>query len=255
MPRDEDESAVDDSGTARVRRVMAQLDDADLELLEPPASVWSGIEDAVGSEAARRPPVAEPPASHPMVVEYRIDDSDDVVEVGGGWAEFARANDATELAGAPLGRTLWSFIDDAGIRELWQLVVQRVRDRRQEARVPLRCDGPRARRWFEMTVTPEADDGVRFRSVLVFEESRPPVALLDRGAQRAPDAPPVALCSWCGRGRLGGQWLDVEELVRVGRLLERAAVPPITHGICAGCRDMMRADLLVADRRNDSDTT
>ncbi len=102
-----------------------------------------------------------------------------------------------------------------------------------------------------MTIAPEPDGSVHFRSVLVFEESRPPVALLDLHSERDADAQPVPLCSWCGRGQHGARWLDIEELVQVGRLLEPASMPPISYGICAACRDEMAAELLVPDRASE----
>ena len=43
---------------------------------------------------------------------------------------------------------------------------------------------PHARRWFEMTVSPEANGHVHFHSVLVFEELREPVAFLGTFVER-----------------------------------------------------------------------
>lgn len=243
MRQDDDDLGIEAADIDRIRRIMTELDQSDFELLDPPAGIWEGIEATISSELARRPPSRITPSS--MVVEYRIDAGDVVVAVGGGWAEFARDNDASELVVPAPDRTLWSYFDRAEIRELWQLLVERVRTVQQAARIPFRCDAPHARRWFEMTVAPEADGGVRFRSVLAFEESRQPVALLEFGAQRDESARPVPLCSWCGRGQHGDRWLDVEELLRSGRLLERASLPPISYGICGACRDEMSADLLV----------
>ena len=96
-----------------------------------------------------------------------------------------------------------------------------------------------------MTITPESDSRVHFRSVLAFEETRPPVSLLDIHSVRDDGLRPVPLCSWCGRGEHGSMWLDIEELVQAARLLEQASLPPISYGICGSCRDEMSADLLV----------
>ncbi|MDH3706532.1 MAG: hypothetical protein OES57_10735, partial [Acidimicrobiia bacterium] len=63
--------------------------------------------------------------------------------------------------------------------------------------------------------------------------------------ERDADARPIPLCSWCGRGQHADAWLDIEDLVRAGRLLERTSMPPISYGICATCRDEMSAELLV----------
>ena len=246
MQQDEDDLGIGAADAGRIRHIMSELGESDFELLDPPAGIWEGIEASTASQRARRPPSRGTPS--PTAVEYRIDARDVLTDVGAGWVEFARDNDAPELAAPARDRTIWSYVDRAEIRELWQLLVQRVRTLQAEARVPFRCDAPHARRWFEMTVAPEPDGAVQFRSVLLFEESRPPVALLDPHSERDADAQPVPLCSWCGRGQHGVRWLDIEELVRAGRLLEAASVPPISYGICEACREEMAADLLVPDR-------
>jgi hypothetical protein len=102
-----------------------------------------------------------------------------------------------------------------------------------------------------MSIEPRPDDSVRFRSVLVHEETRPPVALLEPDVPRDPDADPVPVCSWCNRGLHGTDWLDIEALVAAARLFERTSPPAVDYGICAACRDDMSADLLVA---GDADT-
>ncbi len=119
--------------------------------------------------------------------------------------------------------------------------------------MPFRCDSPSRRRWFHMTITPGADDTVRFRSVCMFEQVRSTaVLLLDRHAERDQTAATILSCGWCGQGHDGTRWLDLEDLVREQRLLERIRVPPIIHGICPACRAAMRATLNTAgDARED----
>ena len=225
----------------RIERLLSEMEDIDVEVLDPPAEIWQGIESSLTSEAVRRPPARE--ASTPQVVEYRIDGDDVLVEVDDGWAAFARANEADALAAPGTGLVLWSAIDGEETRALWQMLVSRVRDRQREVSVPLRCDAPDTRRWLEVTISPGADGSVNFRSVLQFEEARPPVALLDLRARRDDELTPVAVCSWCGRGELGAEWLEIEDLVRTRRLLEEDAVPPISHGLCGGCRREMSSAL------------
>jgi hypothetical protein len=249
MRHDADDLGLDAAEENRLRRIMSELDESDFELLDPPAGLWEGIEASITSVLARQPPSR---ATATMVIDYRIDERDVLTDVGDAWAQFARENGAPELAVPAPDRTLWSYIDQPEISELWQLVVERVRTMQRAARVPFRCDAPDARRWFEMTIAPAPAGSVHFRSVLAFEESRPPVALLDADAERDPDAQPVPLCSWCGRGEHEGRWLAIEDLLQAARLLERVPMPPISYGICAACRNEMAAELLVPDRVGDA---
>lgn len=237
---------IDPADTARIRHIMSDLEESDFELHDPPAAIWERIEASVNSQIAKQPPSRDTPPR--LIIEYRIDARDVLTDVGEGWAEFARDNGASELAVPAPARTLWSYIDRAEIRELWQLLVQRARALQREVRVPFRCDAPAARRWFEMTITPKPDSSVHFRSVLAFEEARLSVALLELDTERDADAQVIPLCSWCSQALHGTRWTDVEELVQAGRLLERSSMPPISYGICGGCREEMAAELLIPAR-------
>lgn len=229
--------------TERVIRALTSLDTSELAPIEPPPSVWDGIEASFESGRAELPGSSSP-GSAVLVVEYSIDASDVLVEVGGGWVESAIDHGAPELEQPAGQQVLWDAIDDDGLREVWQLVVRQVRSEQSDVRVTFRCDSARDRRWFEMTVSPVAEGGVRFRSVLVSRAPRPPVALLDPTIERDHGSEPIALCSWCGRGRFEGAWLDIERLVADARLLERESLPPVTPGICGSCRDQMSTELL-----------
>ncbi|MCP3856369.1 MAG: hypothetical protein GY698_16765 [Actinomycetia bacterium] len=253
MPRDEDEVGVDAAITDRLRRILSEVEKTDFERVEPPTDLWGLIEASVTSDPLVSPRGSrtlpkEPPsrdAAASTVVEYWIDADDVVTDVGQSWADFARDSDAPELAVPAPDRSLWSYFGDDAIRELWQLLVERVRGLQTECRVPFRCDAPHVRRWFDMTITPEPNGRAHFRCALVFEESRPPVALLDLHSERDDGLRPVPVCGWCGRGQYDSLWLEIEEVVHAARLLERTSMPPISHGICASCREEMSAELLV----------
>ena len=223
-----------DPGMQRLQSVMSRLEADDFERFDPPADLWGRISVSV---APARPPR--------MVVEYWIDADDVVYWSGAGWVDFARDNDAPQLVDMAPGRTLWSHFDGDEVCDLWRALVSRVRSELAAATVPLRCDAPDVRRWFEMTITPGDDGTVRFRSVLVFDEPRPAVPFLDLKTERDPAAPAISLCSWCGQADDASRWVGIEELVRCRRLLEESVVPAISHGICPSCRELMSAELLV----------
>lgn len=253
MSRETDDASAEAANTARIETILSELDDSDFERLDPPAAVWQGIEAAIGSGAARPPKI--PPSrdlSPRTVVEYSIDADDVVIDVGATWAQFAEDNDAPELGVLSADRTLWSYFESDEVTELWRLLVARVRTLQQPARVPLRCDAPDARRWLDMAITPTSDGAVHFRCATVFEEERPAVSLLDTHEERDSEMTAVALCSWCARAQDGVRWLDIETLVQELRLLERASVPAVSHGICASCREEMAAELLVPANHRDA---
>lgn len=233
---DDDDEVLEGAAGTRLAAVMPEVEGSDFERDDPPSGLWGRIAASIASESTRSAPGAG------TVVQYTIDDDDVVTEVDRGWAEFAQANEAAELVVPPSDRTLWSYFEGDEVRDLWQVLVERVRATGIRATVPFRCDAPDTRRWFEMTITPEPDHRVRFRSVLQFEEARPDIPLLARFSERREAAASVPLCSWCDRGHDGSRWLRVDELVHERRLLEEVPVPPVTHGICPRCREQMSAE-------------
>ena len=240
-------------GAPDVERVLAELDADELALDAPPPDVWLGIAAAVAAERVvspvgprTAPAIAEPPAE---VVEYLIDGDDVVVQTDAAWAAAARAAGAPELKSAPADRTLWDAMGDAETRELWQLVVDRVRTTGEAMSLPIRCDSPDARRWFEMTVTLGPDRHVHFRCALQFEESRSRVDLLDPSVTSSSGAEPLKVCGWCGRGGDGDTWYELDELLRRSRALEAVATPPLSFGVCGDCRDELALSLAAQSNR------
>lgn len=239
-----DELGFDSAPVDRISVIATRLEVADSERVDPPVDLWDRIEAAVASEPKAGPRV--PPGRNvPLgtLVEYQIDADDYIVAVGQSWEEFARDNDGADLAVNPPNRSLWTYFDREDTRGIWQLLVTHVRSSQKSVQVPLRCDAPETRRWTEMTLIPLPEGGVRFQSVVVFEEFRPTVELLDMQAGRDESSEPVLVCSWCGQGQHGSDWCDIEDLVRDTRLLEREKLPPVSYGICAGCRDEMSDEL------------
>ena len=89
---------------------MESLDAADLVLIEPPSSVWDGIEASIESGRGGLPG-SPSPESTVAIVEYSIDASDVLAEVGAGWVDAAIDHGAPELARPDDNRVLWESID------------------------------------------------------------------------------------------------------------------------------------------------
>ncbi|MGI9579508.1 MAG: hypothetical protein ACR2OH_15020 [Microthrixaceae bacterium] len=205
--------------------------DSDL-LAVPPQGLFERIEDAA----------SVPVTVAPMVVEYSVDRDDMLISTGGDWDTFAADNDGEELAGTSRRLSLWSQIQGQDAQNVWKLVLSEVRRTHAEAMVPLRCDAPDMRRWYEIDVAAGDNGAVDFRSRLVFEETRPDVSLIRRGSERTPKASAVQLCCWCARGFDGNRWLSIDELVWSNDDLEHEPVPEISQGICGECKATMSSE-------------
>jgi hypothetical protein len=165
---------------------------------------------------------------------YELDAELRIRAVDEAWSEFARTNDAPELAApAPLGRPVLDYVQDATTSYLYQRLFDRVLGTARPVTFPFRCDSPEVRRLMEMEIRPCHSAGLELCTRVVRMERRARAPLLDRSVARA--GPPLRMCGWCKAVDVGGGWCEVEQAVAALRLFERELLPPITHGICPPC--------------------
>jgi hypothetical protein len=75
---------------------------------------------------------------------------------------------------------------------------------------------------------------VEFESRIVRQELREHVRLMNPSVERGKRF--VSICGWCKKIALpNGQWVEVEEAVRVLNLFDEPQLPTLTHGICGEC--------------------
>ena len=177
----------------------------------------------------------------PGQLVYRVDAGNRLCAFDDGWDRFALANDAAHLtATRVLGSSLLEHISDSTLRELTGRLIDRVRAQRVSIELPFRCDAPGRVRDMRMRIAPAPDGAVTFESSLLGERAREPIALLDAQAERAEGL--VRVCSWCNRGAVGAEWVELDEMIRRLGLFEREHVPLITHGLCLACaKDLERS--------------
>jgi len=172
---------------------------------------------------------------------YRVDAGDLLCHVDPGWEAFASANDGEGLeARQVLGRSLWSFVCDPSMSQLYRHLMAEAR-RGRTLRLRFRCDAPAERRLLEMTMAGAGDGVVEFRTrpiVLVF---RPHEALLDAHGVRT--GMPLSVCSWCNRIWVGDGWMEVENAVEQLHLMLRTVLPPLAHVTCDACRSAIRREV------------
>jgi hypothetical protein len=173
-------------------------------------------------------------------LSYAIDDQDRLIRVDIGYYRFAAEN-GWDGAGDSLGRSLWDFVAGQEVKTLQRLLLRRVREGAREVELPFRCDGPEVSREMEIRIAADRTGRVvMFSATLCTEEERDePQPLLD------PDSPRgggfLAMCAWCDRFLVSGEWIEVEEAARRLQLFRRNQMPVLDHGICPNCRQLLKA--------------
>jgi len=173
-------------------------------------------------------------------LSYAIDEHDHLVKVDEGYYRFAEEN-GWEDAGTSLGRSLWDYVSGEDLKKVQRLLLRRIRDETGDVELPFRCDGPDVRR--EMDIRIKAGSGGRAvlfsAKVRAEEEREAPQPLFDPAAPRGPER--LAMCGWCDRFEVDGEWVEVEEAVRRLELFDRPEMPSLSHGICPDCNGLLLA--------------
>lgn len=171
-------------------------------------------------------------------LSYAIDDQDHLIKVDEGFYLFAEEN-GWDGAGSSLGRSMWDFVAGAEMRKVQRLLLKRIRDEVREVRLPFRCDGPGVRREMQMRIVSHSSGrtvmfAARLDSAQSRDEAQP---ILDPAVPRGSDV--LAMCGWCDRFEVDGDWVEVEEAARKLALFRRAEMPVLDHGICPSCTRLL----------------
>lgn len=170
------------------------------------------------------------------VVNYAIDAYDHLIEINQAWTQFAEDNEAGQSLRpeSVLGQSLWKFIRDESLQELYRQLILTVRETQQEALFDFRCDSPRFRRFMRMTMLPRPDGVVQFRSET--REVRPRTEDL-RAAAAFTGSSHIMRCSVCNLYKFpNGQWMELAEAVATTQALATDQRPRLLWSICPNCR-------------------
>lgn len=184
----------------------------------------------------------QPDSKHEPLI-YRIDSADRLCYVNQVWHEAARQGQFDCVkAEHVLGQSLWDSVIDKNVRALYIQMIAHAR-LGQPVGFHYRCDTPILRRTYAMTISRLPGDEVEFASVLVRQESRPAVAILQTDHDRHEEKF-IRVCSWCQSVALpSGDWVPVEDAVNKLDLMGDEKLPRLTHGICEACSLSMNQKL------------
>lgn len=173
-----------------------------------------------------------------------IDAQDRIVFANCAWVEFMReprtrtaASDELTIQSA-IGRPIWDFVEGVQVRQLWQVVYERVRAVGAPVFVPMRCDMPSLRRLIDLELHPLGERSIRHISECVWSEARPAVALLDPAYPRNDRI--LLSCAWCSRIQVRmGAWEEIEDARLALRIEATETLPALQQAVCTTCKQSL----------------
>ena len=174
---------------------------------------------------------------------YRIDRNDTIIQVNDQWLDFARENDFDSgKLEAVVGSSLWDHIQDGGVRHLYRIIFERIRNGHPISGLPYRCDAPQCRRFMEMNLRETGEMAIEITSRIVRQEPREPVPLLSDFPDRSDDV--MVISSYCKKVRIAESgWVEIEEAIMLTGVNESWPLPGLSHSICDPCYAQWEARL------------
>jgi hypothetical protein len=172
---------------------------------------------------------------HTYSICYWLDLSDVIVDIGPGWEQFARENNAQQLEpGKVIGRNLIDFVAGDVTKMYVRTILQSARLIRRPMVRAYRCDSPEQRRFMEMRLTMQDNGLLKWEHRLIRTEDM----------QRRMDFRPAAglhaakctvRCSMCNRLKSASGWYEPDQ-VPLPRHLEDGGSIPVIYGVCPDCQ-------------------
>jgi hypothetical protein len=169
---------------------------------------------------------------------YHIDQDDRIFFINQEWLDFADENQSANLSEETIiGTSLWNHIVNSETVHIYETLIQKVRNGHSAIKIPYRCDSPNRRRFMEMNIAPLEKQGVAFVNVILREELRPVVQLLNPQFPRNEQM--LRMCGWCKKVNFKDNWLETDEAVTTMKIFDDPELPKITHGICPPCKSKL----------------
>lgn len=173
------------------------------------------------------------PDSRPVFV---IDARDRVMFANDAWLEMTSQQGEAPMSSVEvLGRSVWDFRPAGLVRQLWQVLYQRVRGIGGRTFIPMRVDARDERRLFEIELSALPEHAIRHVYECVWRERRPDATLLDPSQSR--DARVLSRCDWCGRVQVRpGVWAEIEEAQELLGIGREEPFPVLSSVACTACK-------------------
>lgn len=170
---------------------------------------------------------------------HTIDACNRIVAVNAAWLDFMKTLVSGNLTvDAVIGKSVWDFVRGVQVRQLWEILFERVRAVGAPVFVPMRADTATLRRVMDVELHPLPEGAIRQVFECVWTEGRASVALLDSAHPRN-DAS-LLCCAWCNRIQVRmGAWEEIEDALMTLRIEAAESLPEVRQAVCSGCKQSL----------------
>ena len=170
---------------------------------------------------------------------YTIDGLNRLAGVNEAWVRFMQVgNHVDASAQSAVGRLIWDYVSGVQVRQLWEVLYERVRAVGAPIFVPMRVDTPSLRRLIDLELHAIGDRSIQHVCECVWTEARPAVALLDPAYPR--DERTLLSCAWCNRIQVRiGAWEEIEDAQRILQIEATSTLPSLKAGVCTTCKQSL----------------
>ncbi|HEY6640705.1 hypothetical protein [Povalibacter sp.] len=170
--------------------------------------------------------------------QLTLDARNRIASVNRAWVDATRCDGLRDQSLEVIDRTLADFVKGVQVRQLWEILLERVRAVGAPIFVPMRADTPGQRRVWDVEVHPLPERGVQLVAHCVWKEERPALALLDPAVPRGEESLPH--CAWCNRIQIRiGAWEEVEDAQMTLRLDAAESLPALKQAVCDRCKQSL----------------
>lgn len=168
-----------------------------------------------------------------VILFYRIDEKNTILDVHPDWDEVAISNDGEKATSSKvIGKGLWEFITGDATRMYLDSIIENCRASREVIVKPYRCDRPHLKRFMEMIVTPLENREVLVEHVEVKTEPiTKPVQFSTSGSGASHKR-----CSICNRMKIGEDWIEPNK-VREHFQDNNSESIKVRYSVCPRCQN------------------
>lgn len=169
-------------------------------------------------------------------ISYVINPEGTILNVEGGWNDFAVANNSTCLSSSIIDKSIYTFFSVDQVKSLYKKVFSSVFNKKRPLEIKFRCDSDKVLRFMAMKVEPKGEHSIKVTTHLLREVERKQI--LGREILYMALFNSQKMCSHCNKIYIQKQekWMEIDDALFLG-LIEKDL--DVRFDLCEACHAEM----------------